>query len=153
MLSGAMEPPLIKYTVFVSSTHDDLKDEREAVADQLLKLGHIPCGMEQFSADTRRGWEIITQTIDICDYYVLVVAGRYGSPFSEVDTISWTEKEYEYALGKGLGVLAFIRDDEFISKADTDDEPAKVQSLKKFIARIEKEHHREKWTLPGFGWV
>ena len=38
----------VKYTVFISSTHDDLQDEREQVTDAILKLGHIPCGMEQF---------------------------------------------------------------------------------------------------------
>jgi hypothetical protein len=39
-----------KYQIFVSSTYDDLKDERAAVIRAILEMGHIPVGMEMFSA-------------------------------------------------------------------------------------------------------
>jgi len=39
-----------KYQVFVSSTFQDLSDERELVIKAILEMGHIPVGMEMFSA-------------------------------------------------------------------------------------------------------
>ena len=71
-------PPLRKFTVFVSSTFRDLKDERERVARSILRAGHIPCGMEQFPSTHERGWAVIKETIDVCDYFVVFVAGKYG---------------------------------------------------------------------------
>jgi hypothetical protein len=39
-----------RYQIFVSSTHADLKEEREAVINELTKVGYIAVGMEQFPA-------------------------------------------------------------------------------------------------------
>jgi len=39
-----------KYQIFVSSTYDDLKKERDQVIKASLEMGHIPVGMEMFSA-------------------------------------------------------------------------------------------------------
>ena len=69
----------VRYQVFISSTYDDLKIERERVTWQVLKLRHIPVGMETFPAAPDRGWETIRRFIDTSDYYVIVLAGRYGS--------------------------------------------------------------------------
>ena len=95
----------IKYQIFVSSTYDDLKKEREQVLKATLEMGHIPVGMEMFSAADEEQWKIITRQIDECDYYVVIVAQRYGSV---VEGISYTEKEYDYAVAKSIPVLGFI---------------------------------------------
>lgn len=39
-----------KYQIFVSSTYEDLKAERDLVIKAILEMGHIPVGMEMFSA-------------------------------------------------------------------------------------------------------
>ena len=39
-----------RYQVFVSSTYEDLKEERTEVLHALLELDCIPCGMEYFPA-------------------------------------------------------------------------------------------------------
>jgi len=39
-----------KYQIFVSSTYEDLKDERQAAVEAILLAGHIPAGMELFSS-------------------------------------------------------------------------------------------------------
>ena len=36
-----------KYHIFVSSTYDDLKEERDAVMKAILRLEHIPIGIER----------------------------------------------------------------------------------------------------------
>lgn len=72
-------------------------------------MGHIPVGMEMFSAADDEQWKVIARTIDSIDYYAIIVAHRYGSLTSE--EISYTEKEFNYALTKGVPILGFIIDD------------------------------------------
>lgn len=98
-----------RYQVFVSSTYSDLKDERKTVMHTILSLDCIPAGMELFPAMDEEQFEFIKRVIDDCDYYILILGGRYGSV--DDDGISYTEKEYHYAIQKGLPVLAFLHDD------------------------------------------
>lgn len=98
-----------KYQIFVSSTYEDLKDERSAVAQSLLDIGCIPVSMEQFPASNMSQMEYIKKMLDDCDYYILILAGRYGSVDS--DGIGFTEKEYDYAISKGIPVMSFVVED------------------------------------------
>ena len=52
-----------KYQVFVSSTYEDLKEERAAVAQCLLNIGCIPVGMEQFPASNMSQMEYIKKML------------------------------------------------------------------------------------------
>lgn len=97
-----------KFQVFVSSTYEDLKSERDQVIKAVLEMGHIPVGMEMFSAADDEQWKIIQRQIDESDYYVVVAAHKYGSVTDE--GISYTEKEYDYAVSKGVPVLGFVID-------------------------------------------
>src|SRR4051812_29018224 len=97
--------PPSKYQIFISSTFEDLREEREHIAWAILKLRFIPAGMESFTAKSERGWKTIQRAIDDSDYYVLILAGRYGSIDSEWQQ-SWTHHEYDYAISKGIPVLA-----------------------------------------------
>ena len=97
-----------KYQIFISSTYTDLIEARDKIIETVLSLYHFPVGMEMFSADDSEQWEIIQETINVSDYYVIIIGHRYGSVAS--DGISYTEKEYDYAREKGLPILAFIRD-------------------------------------------
>jgi hypothetical protein len=98
-----------RYQVFLSSTFRDLEAERLEVMRALLELDCFPCGMEYFPASNDDQWSFIKELIDQCDYYVVVVAGRYGSV--DADGISFTEREYRYALEKGIPVLGFVHAD------------------------------------------
>ncbi|EIQ1514512.1 DUF4062 domain-containing protein [Vibrio parahaemolyticus] len=68
-----------KFQIFVSSTYEDLKDERDQVIKAILEMGHIPVGMEMFSAADEEQWKIIQRQIDESDYYVVIAAHKYGS--------------------------------------------------------------------------
>lgn len=98
-----------KYQVFVSSTYQDLIEERKAVIQALLELDCIPVGMELFPAADDSQWEFIRKTIDESDYYIVIIGGRYGS-LSEHGK-SFTEQEYLYALETEKPVLAFLHQD------------------------------------------
>lgn len=95
-----------KYQVFISSTYEDLKEERAAVTQCLLDNNCIPVGMEQFPASNLSQMEYIKKMLDDCDYYILIIGGRYGS--LDDDKVGYTEKEYDYAIKKGIPVMSFI---------------------------------------------
>jgi Domain of unknown function (DUF4062) len=99
-------PSEIIYTVFVSSTYEDLREERAEVQKALLKLGCMPIGMELFGSADEDTWEFIKRQIAESDYYVVVLADRYGS--LAPDGVSYTEKEYDYAREIQKPILAFV---------------------------------------------
>lgn len=86
-----------------------------------MEMDCIPAGMELFPAADEEQWEFIKRVIDDCDYYLLVIGGRYGSVTT--DGISYTEKEFDYAINKGLKVVALIHgapDDIPFGKSEQD---------------------------------
>jgi len=110
-----------RYQVFVSSTFEDLRDERASVIEALLELDCIPSGMELFPSGDNDQWALIRRVINECDYYIVIIAGRYGSVGP--DGKSFTRMEYEYAVSRGKPVMAFLRespDDIPVDKTDQD---------------------------------
>lgn len=97
--------------VFISSTYVDLIEERQAAVSAVLKSGHIPAGMELFTAGDKSQWEIIKRWIDESDVYMLILGGRYGSVEPE-SGVSYTELEYNYALETGKPLFAVVIDDQ-----------------------------------------
>lgn len=123
-----------KYQIFVSSTYEDLKAERDQIIKASLEMGHIPVGMEMFSAADEEQWKVITRQIDQSDYYAVIVAHRYGSV---VDGISYTEKEYDYAVQQGVPVLGFVIQAGAMWPADrVDTVPEKKTSLDLFKEKV-----------------
>ncbi len=98
----------MRYQVFVSSTYEDLRTERQQATQAILEAGCFPSGMELFPASDDLQWELIKRVIEECDYYIVIVAGRYGSIGPK--GLSFTEMEYDYAVEKGVPVLGFVRD-------------------------------------------
>lgn len=108
-----------RYQVFISSTYADLENERKKVMEAILECDCFPCGMEMFPSLDIEQFEYIKSVMDKCDYYILVISGRYGS--LSVDGISYTEKEYDYAVQNEIPVLVFLkRDIESIPANKTD---------------------------------
>ena len=120
-----------KYQVFVSSTFQDLIEERAEVIMALLELDCIPNGMELFPSGDDSQWTYIQKVIDNCDYYVLVSAGRYGTIGK--DGKSYTQMEYEYALSKNIPVIAFLHKDlASLTVGKSEIDPAKKEKLEAF---------------------
>lgn len=101
--------------VFVSSTFDDLLDERQAAVEAILTSGHIPAGMELFASGDESQMEVIKQWIDESDVYCLILGGRYGSvePSSQK---SYIQLEYEYAIERGKPFFACIINETALEK-------------------------------------
>ena len=136
--------------VFVSSTYEDLKDEREEVTHALLELGCFPSGMELFPATGNNQWEHIKSVINDCDYYIIIVGGRYGSinP-NDQKKRSYVQMEYEHAASRNKPIMAFLHRKPGnipTEKAEQCDEGK--QKLAAFRSRIESERNCKHWEGP-----
>lgn len=138
-----------KYQIFISSTYEDLKEERKKVQDTILSMYQFPIGMEMFSAADEEQWEIIKETIDSSDYYVLIIGHRYGSVIEKgpYAGISYTQKKFRYALKRKVPVLVFLIDGKVAvtpDKMEQDDD--KRKKLKQFIEEVKKGRIVQWWT-------
>ncbi|WP_289198326.1 DUF4062 domain-containing protein [Bacteroides acidifaciens] len=160
-----------RYQVFISSTYSDLKEERGKVMQTVMSLDCIPAGMEFFTAIDSEQLEFIKKIIDDCDYYILIIGGKYGSMTE--DGISYTEQEYNYAVSKGIRVLAFLHKN--INQLTTDKielDQNKREKLEAFRDRVKTGRLVQFWsnadelngkvavsltktikTYPAVGWV
>jgi Domain of unknown function (DUF4062) len=133
------------YQVFVSSTYADLTEERRRVSETLAKAGFIPAGMELFPAADQRQLDFIKRVIDRCDYYVVIVGGRYGSLAD--DNVSFTEKEY--AVSRHIPILAFLHGSpEKIEVGKTDRDNSKATRLEAFRNRLAQDRIVDFWSDP-----
>lgn len=127
-----------KYQVFVSSTYIDLQEERQEVIKALLELDCFPSSMEFFPSTDDDQWTLIKQIIDDCDYYIVIIGGRYGSLSSE--GISYTEKEYRYALETGKPIIAFLHSDpKNLSVKNSELDPEAIKKLEEFKSLVQKK--------------
>lgn len=160
-----------RYQVFISSTYADLKEERSKVIQTIMELDCIPAGMEIFPAIDQEQFEFIKKIIDDCDYYILIIGGRYGSLSDE--GISYTEMEYDYATEKNIKVIAFIHENPeeiTLAKSEKDDklriklqefrDKVKTNRLIKFWNRAEDlpglvalSLSKTIKTYPAIGWI
>ena len=165
------------YTFFVSSTYRDLIEERRIIREAIVSAGHVPVGMEYFTAGNKEQFDYIKPLIEKSDYYILIVAGKYGSIHNKTKK-SYTEMEYDYAIEKGIPVASFLLNEDVIEErpakySEKDDE--KINLLTKFRKKVSankmckffsnsnellkwinltidnliKDHEREGWVRPS----
>lgn len=106
------------YQIFISSTFEDLKEHRKALIDEILRLGHIPSGMELFSAGDLDEFEVIKRAIDQSDIYIVLLGAMYGSIRDGSNPpLSYTQMEYEYARNVAKKpCLTFLLDEADFTK-------------------------------------
>ncbi len=131
-----------RFQVFISSTYCDLEDERREVIQALLELDCIPSGMELFPAADDDQWTLIKRVIDDCDYYVVIVGGRYGSV--SASGTSYTEMEYDYAVAQSKPVMAFLH------QAPEDISAKKTESSEEGRRRLEVFRNKLKGRMVKF---
>ncbi|WP_427125068.1 DUF4062 domain-containing protein (plasmid) [Priestia megaterium] len=104
-----------KLQVFISSTFNDLIEERQAAVEGILNAGHIPAGMELFKSGNESQLETVKRWIDESDVYLLILGGRYGTIEPESGK-SYTHLEYEYALEKKIPLFAVVIKDSALDR-------------------------------------
>jgi hypothetical protein len=138
--------PKKRYQVFVSSTFQDLKEERQQVIQALLELDCIPSGMELFPAANEDQWSLIKRVIDDCDYYLVIVAGRYGSV--DVDGIGYTEKEYRYAVECSKPIIAFLHEDPNMIVAGKSEQNPELKAKLAAFRELCQQKMCKNWASP-----
>jgi uncharacterized protein DUF4062 len=108
--------------------------------------------MELFPAADEEQFEFIKRIIDDCDYYLLIIGGRYGTVTE--DGISYTEKEYEYAVKRRLKVIALLHENpDEIPLGKSEKEPLLRERLQKFREKVSDGRLVKFWKtaddLPG----
>jgi hypothetical protein len=113
----------------------------------LLELDCIPVGMELFPAADEDQWTLIKRLIDDCDYYILIIGGRYGS-IHPTEGVSYTQMEYEYAVRQNIPTISFIhRNPDKIESGKTDQDPNAKAKLELFKKNAEQKTCRY-WETP-----
>lgn len=136
-----------RYQVFISSTYSDLKEERSRVMKSVMDLDCIPAGMELFPAIDEEQFEFIKKVIDDCDYYILILGGKYGSMTE--NGISYTEMEFDYAMSKRIPVMAFLHNNiNDIPSGKVEMEPEIRQKLEQFREKVKKGRLVKFWNTP-----
>lgn len=125
-----------RYQIFISSTFADLQTERRLVMQAVLEHKCFPAGMELFPAIDKEQFEYIKKVIDDSDYYLLIIGARYGS--LDENGVSYTEKEYDYAVKKGIPVIAFLHSDIYsIPLRNADDDKKLRKKLEAFRRKVQ----------------
>lgn len=131
------------HEVFVSSTYVDLKDERQAVLQTLLRMNCLPVGMELFPNGRPDVWQLIEDLISRCDVYILILAGRSGT-LAPDGSMSFTEKEFRLAqsLGKPMLIYPHLRPSEHNPAACADETDLQRSRLEAFHNLVKKSSTR-----------
>jgi hypothetical protein len=134
-----------RYQVFLSSTYLDLREARQKVIQAFLDSSCIPSGMELFPASPETVWKLIQRMIDECDYFVLLVAGKYGSMDKQGN--SYTEREFDYALRTKKPIMAFVRTSTPPLPIDAREEDPKTQKkLDRFVKKVKERVTSKRWS-------
>jgi len=160
-----------RYQVFVSSTYEDLADERNEIMQALLELECMPSGMELFPAANETQWNWIKKVIIESDYYIIIIGGRYGSIHPDTG-LSYTEMEYRFAVESEIPVIGFLHSDpDQLSAKKSESDPESRKKLAEFRklvrsrlckfyttpedlgAKVSRSLVQLKKQYPAIGWV
>lgn len=107
---------------FISSTMEDLGNERRAVAKQLRSMGIEPLHAEEIAPSGRASWEAIAEKIESSHLFILILGDRYGwvptSGYGAGKGDSVTHLELQHARDQNKLVLVFIKKLPYGAKKD-----------------------------------
>jgi hypothetical protein len=104
--------------IFISSTLEDLKSEREEIKNAIETDLKYHCYAFESSGSVSPARERVLGTLKKSDIYVGIIGGRYGSDFKgDGERISGTEDEYNYALKWNKEILIYTKTVERDEKA------------------------------------
>ena len=124
-----------KLRVFISSTINDLQNERLAVVKRIDSFNIEPVNAESWAPGGEKSWSKIEEEIKSSDIFVLISGSRYGwipdiGPMGNFG-LSVTHLEYRKAKELGLPILAFF------SRLGYDDDHSSEDAVKRDAFRKE----------------
>jgi len=137
-----------RFQVFVSADFSGEQGARAETARALLEQGCLPVGMGLYPIDAPGAWRLTERLIEEADFYVLVLAGRYGPVLPETG-LGRLEMEYEQALAAGTPVLACLHAEPMeLAPERRDPEPGLAARRAAFDAKARERAHRD-WVTPA----
>ena len=132
--------------IFISSTYEDLKDERKEAIEYIDRNDHA-VAMEKFFASNHQSKDVCLKKLQDCDALVLILGFKYGS-IDKTEGISFTEIEYNTAKALGLPVFVFLkhRHDGIWRPEETESE--RESKLTTFKSRLDSERFRVLFVTP-----
>ena len=97
--------------VFISSTFFDLRQIREDLERFIKSLGYEPVRFETGSVPysrEERPESSAYREIELCDIFVTIVGGRFGSESHDNQGYSITQTEIQKAVERGIQVYIFV---------------------------------------------
>lgn len=105
--------------------------------------------MELFPAGNDEKWRLIQRVISECDYYVLVIGGKYGS-LDPATELSYTEMEFDYAESIGKPIMAFLHGEPGKLAGDQLElDSARREKLDAFREKVEAARVVKYWNTPA----
>ena len=132
-----------KYFIYISSSRDDLKNERRDLIRIVTELGAIPVTMDAFDITNERDQIIIGKVIGECDYFLNLTAYKGGELVGKTSAL---ETEYSMAIKAGVPVLALLIGEKARWKASKKEKDA---AAAKALAAFKKKlasHVHDTWA-------
>lgn len=134
--------------IFVSSTYEDLKDER---SETVTLIDRDPIGkaiaMEKFFASNHKSKDVCLKRLQECDAMVLILGFRYGS-IDKTEGVSFTEIEYNTAKTLGLPIFVFQKRKPDGSWRTEETDKERTEKLFAFKSRLDEERYRVTFVTP-----
>lgn len=119
--------------VFLSSTWEDLKPERQAVEEALQKLRRTKMvGMESFGSRGEDTRQASLDEVDRSAVYVGIFGGRYGSGI--------TEAEYRRARERELPCFIYFKDEAAIPPEGRERDANRAERLEQLKRELRRAH-------------
>lgn len=125
-----------RYQVFYSTSGEDTRPERLMLTQTLSTIGCFSWGLEQ---RTPLSSTLVRRQIDECDYFVMLIGGKYGE--QSVTGESYMHLEYKYALTKNKPILVFMaKNPELREFALRESRPELVERFNEFCEELKQKH-------------
>lgn len=111
------------YKVFISSTFRDLPTHRQQAILGVLRAGHMPVALDNYSPETETKRKVISDALESCQFYVIILGACYGTIPEDQERLpielrdkSYTEIELDMAINAKLPILAFVMVNDEVMK-------------------------------------
>jgi hypothetical protein len=130
----------MKKNIFISSTYNDLVDERKAVWGLIEQYEANIKGMEEFGARKETPLETCLNEVSQSDIYIGIIGLRLGSIETKTGK-SYTRLEYERAVEEGKEILIYLLDEKNAKVyAEYIDFGEKKEKLDQFKTILKEKH-------------
>ena len=136
--------------IFISSTMEDLANERQLVVHRLSSFNFECVNAETIPPDGTPPWERILEELDTCHLMILILGERYGwipkeTPIAAND-LSVTHLEYRRAVDLGIPILPFLKRLRYSDSTQTGD-TVRREAFRKEVSDFASGHFRTEFDL------